>query len=278
MKISWKFKSFIFSLIDLFNATSLLYFLQKHVTKRARIANIDVSPIWRRHRNILQKFNATSFILEFGAGQSLVQNLYLSDLVEKQLLVDLNPMIDFDLVESARKLLSQKYPLRANSKIYNDDDLNKYGIWYRAPYDASSTDIGDSTLDACISTNTLEHIPPQSIENIFNELYRVLKPTGIVSAKIDYSDHYAHTDKNISLFNYLKYSNKEWKKYNHNCHYQNRLRHYEYIKIFKVAGFDVIDEELIFDEKNIPADITELYKEKDMTWQATSAHIVLRKN
>ena len=27
---------------------------------------------------------------------------------------------------------------------------------------------------------------------------------------IDYSDHYAHTDKNISLLNYLKYDSKRW--------------------------------------------------------------------
>ena len=67
----------------------------------------------------------------------------------------------------------------------------------------------------------------------FSELYKKLKDKGIVSLIIDYSDHYAHTDNNISLLNFLKFSNHQWKRYNHKIHFQNRLRHYEYIDIFE---------------------------------------------
>ena len=59
-----------------------------------------------------------------------------------------------------------------------------------------------------------------------------LKKNGMISAIIDYSDHYAHTDPAIGLLNFLNYSSDDWKKYNHESHYQNRLRHYEYIDIF----------------------------------------------
>ena len=105
-----------------------------------------------------------------------------------------------------------------------------------------------------------------------------MKDDGIVSAKIDYSDHYAHTDKTISLLNYLKFDQNGWKKHNHNCHFQNRLRHYDYVKIFKKCGFVVIEEDLVFLESQIPTEIIQAFKNNDETWKATSAHIVLKKS
>ena len=90
----------------------------------------------------------------------------------------------------------------------------------KAPYDAANTDLKNKSLDASISTNTLEHIPHKDIVNIFTELRRTLKDNGVVSLSIDYSDHYAHTDKKISLLNFLKYDDKTWNKFNHKHHYQ----------------------------------------------------------
>ena len=113
--------------------------------------------------------------------------------------------------------------------------------------------------------------------SIFSELRRTLKDSGIISAQIDYSDHYAHTDDTISLLNYLKFDDKTWKRYNHNCHYQNRLRHYDYLRIFKEIGFIVVEEELVFAESNIPSELIEAFKKNDETWKATSSRIVLKK-
>lgn len=186
-------------------------------------------------------------------------------------------MIDLELVNNVRSQMSNIVTLKSNKTINSFDDLSSYGIEYRAPYDAASTDFDDKSLDACISTNTLEHIPKESIISIFSELYRTLKDNGIVSARIDYSDHYAHSDKTISLFNFLKFDENAWKRYNHNCHYQNRLRHYDYLKIFSKCGFVVMEEELIFSENNIPTEIMEVFQDKDETWKATSAHIILKK-
>ena len=275
--IPWKLKSFIFSLIDFFNTPSILYFLQKNITKRSRINEIIISPTWEKHQENLKKYDCCEYIFEFGAGKNLAQNLFISSIVKKQLVVDLNPMIDLNLVDNSRRLLSEKLSLRANVKIKSLEDLTKFGIFYVAPYDATNTDIKDKSLDACISTNTLEHIPKEIIVKIFTELYRTLKDTGVISLQIDYTDHYAHTDDKISLLNYLKYEDEKWKKFNHNCHYQNRLRHYDYIKIFKSLGFKIIEEYLEFKEKNIPLEIEELFKNKDETWKATSSLIVLKK-
>lgn len=257
---------------------NVLYFLQKNVTGRSRVRNINISPNWSQHKHILQKHNATDFIFEFGAGKTLAQNLYLSNVIDNQLIVDLNPMLDFELVEQSRKSLSSQLGLKHNSTISSKKDLLKYGITYRAPFNAENTDLEDGSLSACISTNTLEHIPPDSIKKIFIELHRTLKTSGIVSAKIDYSDHYAHTDKSISLLNYLKYSDSEWNKHNHSVHYQNRLRHFEYVDLFEMAGFTVIEETLEFAESNIPDEVVSLWNGYDESWKATAAHIVLKKS
>ena len=278
MNIPWKIKSTIFKLIDFFNAPSALYFLQKYVTGRSKIGSLQISPIWKAHKSYLNQYGATENIFEFGAGKSLAQNLFISDIATNQTVVDLNPMIDFGLVEHVRSQISELEVLKSQSKISSLDELSLYGIEYRAPYDASKTDFTDKSWSACISTNTLEHIPKDSIIAIFSELFRTLKDDGIVSAKIDYSDHYAHTDKSISLLNYLKFDEETWEKYNHNCHYQNRLRHYDYVEIFHRCGFVVIEEDLSFSEENISAEIAESFKDKDATWCATSAHVILKKS
>ena len=277
MNIPWKIKSRIFGFIDFLNTDNFLYFLQKHVTKRSQVGGLEIPTVWERHKAYLGKYNALGKVFEFGAGKTLGQNLYLSNAIKKQIVVDLNPMIDFHLVENVRLNLSKFEPLRSKKEIISSESLSSYGIEYRAPYDAAVTDFKSKSIDACISTDTLEHIPAESIVAIFEELYRIIKDDGIISARIDYSDHYAHTDSSISLLNYLKFKEDEWSKYNHNCHFQNRLRHYDYLQIFHKCGFYVVEEELAFEAKSIPAEILNEYQNKDQNWKATSSHIVLKK-
>lgn len=277
MRIPWKFKSFIFHLIDIFDMKSFLYFFQKNISRRSKKYINVISNDWIFHKRVLEKYKKTEFIFEFGAGKNLAQNIFLSQSILKQLVIDLNPMIDLDLVNKSNKYLSGKIRLRNINQIKKIQDLQYLGIYYRAPYDAKNTDLPNECLDACISTNTLEHIEVNDIEKIFKEIHRILKKEGIVSIKIDYSDHYAHTDSNISLLNFLKYNNFEWKNYNHSCHFQNRLRHFEYIEIFNNLGFKKIEEIIYCDEKNIPKNIEAIYENIDKTWRATSSYIVLKK-
>ena len=275
--IPWKIKSLIFSFIDYLSLQKLLYFLQKSITRRSRINLLVDSPDWKMHKDALNKYQTKNVVFEFGAGKSLVQNLYLSNFVQKQFVVDLYPMLDFKLVNSECEQLLEIENLRSRIKIKNLKDLEHYGIYYMAPYDAIKIHLSDKSIEACISTNTLEHIPKLYIILIFSELYKKLKDQGIVSLIIDYSDHYAHTDKNISLLNFLKFSHHQWKRHNHKMHFQNRLRHFEYIDIFEKIGFRTIKEDLFYAEKNIPSLILDSYKNLNPSWKATSAHIILKK-
>lgn len=285
MQISWRLKSLAFRLIDIFNAQKILYFIQKNITRRSfrpstnvhsRVNNYHLDNSLM-HKNFLISNNLTGPLFEFGAGKNLFQNIFMSEVVNNQVIVDLNKMIDIDLVNLAINDLKKSGNILNNKNIETLKDLeDEYNIFYLAPYDASKTNYETNYFDSCISTNTLEHIPKESIILIFKELKRIIRKNGMISAIIDYSDHYAHTDNNIGLLNFLNYSEDQWKKYNHSSHYQNRLRHYDYISIFKSLGYKVESEIIKYEENNISDILIDKYKEFPKTWSATSAHIILR--
>ena len=90
----------------------------------------------------------------------------------------------------------------------------------------------------------MEHIPQIHIKDILTECHRILKTGGIMSNAIDYRDHWSFFDNNISVYNYLQFSEKKWKRYNPSIMYQNRMRHKEYLEIIKQAGFEIVKEKI----------------------------------
>ena len=277
MNIPWKLKSRLFSLVDRFQLSSAMYLAQKFISRRSKSEGSNVNRRWKQHQEVIKSLDGSLTAFEFGAGKTLAQNIYLSEFVSRQIVVDLNFMLDLKLCNQTRKNLVANSLIQSNVPIFNIKDLLNYGIEYRAPYDASNTNLSDNSIDVCISTATLEHIPVEEISNILIELYRVLKPGGIISAIIDYSDHYWHTDKSISPLNFLKYTEEKWKLYNHRCHYQNRLRHNGYLELFKRHGFELLSEELDFPEEEIPEQINDLYALSDPNWFALASHSVFKK-
>lgn len=239
MEINWKLKSFVFGIIDKYSLYRLLYLLQKWVTRRSVIKIQAVNPCWEIHGEHLRASGAES-VIEFGAGKSLAQNLFLSKSIGKQTLVDIFPMLDLSEVNSAAsqigELLGSPFPTIASTEELRD----KLNIDYKAPFYFDERSFPDDSFDACISTNTLEHIPLSEIVIIFKALKKKLKDGGIVSAVIDYSDHYSHTDSSITGLNFLRYSDEEFDKFNHKCHFQNRLRHRDYETVFKDLGFTLL--------------------------------------
>jgi ubiquinone/menaquinone biosynthesis C-methylase UbiE len=143
-----------------------------------------------------------------------------------------------------KKHENESFVKKVDEFISNDivADLQKiYNINYKAPV-VNYSHIEDESIDCVTSTATLEHVVKKDIYNILNEAYRIIKKDGIVSFMIDYVDHYSYSDKDLPLFNFYKYSEKSWKKYNPYSHYQNRIRHNDYLKIFSESGFEVLNE------------------------------------
>jgi hypothetical protein len=274
MNFNWKIKSICFFIIDLLKLYKVLYFIQKHITKRSKVCISKKDFNWEKHEKNLKQIKGGE-ILEFGAGKSLSQNIYLSKFFKSQVVVDLFPMLDIEMFNKAAKSISQLEAEIDFKQSNNLDDVKKnYNIIYIAPFDISKTSFLEGSFDGCISTNTLEHIPMESIVKIFAELKRIVCNKGLISLIIDYSDHYAHTDSKIGLLNFLKYSDSEFNKYNHSIHYQNRLRHYDYAKLFKELGY-LIAVNKPYGFVDIPNYVSSKFNLDDATLRATKGYFLL---
>jgi hypothetical protein len=108
--------------------------------------------------------------------------------------------------------------------------------------DARNLDLDSGSIDFICSNNTLEHIPETILRNILHEFRRLLKPSGTMSHFIDMSDHFAHFDSRITIYNFLKYSRKRWNLIDNKIQPQNRLRFRDYKELYREAGLPVTGE------------------------------------
>ena len=260
--MNWKYKALlqmIFSNVPL--GERLNYFFQRHVTKSLPTTDskfTDIVSIAKEHIDIVERYYhrplGSATFYEFGSGWDLIIPLaFYTFGVQCQILVDIRNLLRPELVNDS----IEKYQrIRLNPVLRRKPDryidaqqpdlvplLKKYyGIDYRAPCDARHTEIASCSIDCITSTSTLEHIPPQDIQKILEECYRILRDDGIMSFQIDYQDHYSYFDRDLSVYNFLQYSDKAWMWFSPSLGYQNRLRHRDYIDLFQKVGFEVIAE------------------------------------
>lgn len=108
--------------------------------------------------------------------------------------------------------------------------------------DASRTSLRSSSADLVVSNNVFEHIYPEILKRILEEFKRITKPRGVMSHFIDMSDHFAHLDKKISIYNFLRFSDKQWKWIDNSIQPMNRLRIYDYRKIYADLNIPITEE------------------------------------
>lgn len=239
---------------------------------------------------------ADAVFFEFGAGWDLHLPLTLYALgVRHQVVVDLTPHARPELIDDvvARLLAAPKLDESARQELTpaaaeaggRADVAAKaacFGVAYRAPADAKATGLAAGSVDCVTSTSTFEHIPAEDIAPILAECHRILRPGGVASFLIDYSDHYSHLDGSITPYNFLGYSERRWRPFNSPFQFQNRLRHSQYVALFRSAGFDVVENRPTVTEDGLRALRTvaldpafERFSEDDLA--TTGAHVVLRK-
>jgi predicted SAM-dependent methyltransferase len=234
----------------------LYYFLQTKITKSLprKPAEKYFNTLRWHKKNIETNIGNLSKVtlFEFGAGWDLFYNIgFYCAGIEKQILVDLNRHAKVSLINheisSFSALESADFFRKPIGVINSLDELDQLGIDYRAPCDARKTGLDDGSIDAIISTNTMEHIPLEDLATILLECHRLLRKGGIVSARVDYGDHYSYSDKSIGPWNYMKYSEKDWRQFNPDSHFQNRGRHSQYLALFEKAGFKIISQKALFE-------------------------------
>lgn len=207
---------------------------------------------YKNYKEYNQLLTPNNTYYEFGAGQNLAIPLTMSLLNFEVHCIDIKKLIVTELIhDSLNKfhLYQNELPFSLETTIILDNkknilDLlkNNYKLNYYAPRDARATQFDENYFDFISSSVTLEHIPQKDILPILRECYRILNKGGILSMTIDSQDHWSYFDKNISIYNFLKYSSNEWKRYSPSLHYQNRMRHSDYLSLINQTGFSIVKE------------------------------------
>lgn len=246
------------------------YLFQKYVTKGVYLTDdyfIDRLLHAQNHVRYFSKYTKTndSFnVLELGTGWYPVIPIYMFlKGANKIYSVDINNLVS----EENLKQTIEKY-----CGIYNNGELNKYINIIDSERlnilldchkqqnklnrkqllkllninfiigDARQLPLQSSSIDLITSNNTFEHIYPEILIDILKEFNRVLKPGAIMSHFIDMSDHFAHLDKKISIYNFLKFSDKQWSLIDNTVQPQNRLRITQYREIYSKVGIKIVEE------------------------------------
>lgn len=245
--MNWQTKSRIFRIINTLPfSQEILYRLQRHITKEVPRKDYILDRLLIAARKIKQEANlaeissSSAHYVEIGAGRDLALAVALRMLgVEKITCIDLFPLAKPYLINKAASYISKKIGISPPS-IQTFKDLEEFGIHYIAPSSLADANINYDSVDVFYTTDTLEHIPRNTLSHLISEISTILKPRGILVNFIDYSDHYARSDNSISPFNFLKYSKQEWSKHNTPLHFVNRMRHSEYINLFLKNNFILV--------------------------------------
>lgn len=247
------------------------YFFQRYICKSLPIKDIDFNYLYNekigRHYKNFMDYNKTGKsadqcnYYEFGAGWDLLAPIGFSNLGFKSLsVIDIQDHVRYNEIKNTIRLFeeyilddkSQLLHKKIKKRNFKEFLYDNFRIKYYAPLDAKNTKFDSESFDLIVSNVTFEHIPSKFVLPILNECYRLLTKGGTMSIIIDYQDHYAYFDDSISIYNYLIYSEKQWRRYNNPAHYQNRLRHCDYVDAIKTAGFEIVHTNLLMpDEKLI---------------------------
>jgi Methyltransferase domain len=233
--LNWRLKCVFFQLLEHLPGGRVVYRLaQKYVTGSHLF---EVTDAYLR----IHQFHVTQYrrvhpgrALEFGGGRHFLSPLLLSNAGATEVLVyDIqrlsSPTQINHTIRQLRGRVSGEWP-----EIGDWQDLERtYRIRYVAPGDARNTGLTGTSVNFFCSTSTLEHIPPADIRQILKECSRVAAPNAVFSHIVDYADHFHYADASISLFNFYRYSERRWRWLNPPNHFQNRLRHSDYDKIFR---------------------------------------------
>jgi hypothetical protein len=207
------------------------------------------------HVGNFRKLSGSVRTLEFGAGSHLLSALMLSAAgAEEVYAYDLSRIATVEQVNHVIRQLPNRI-IGSWPEIVNlDEDLmRRYRIRYCAPADTRMTGLPAGSVDLVLSTSTLEHIPQRDIVRILRECQRVASTRALFSFIIDYHDHYASADSTITRVNFYRYSDAMWRTFNPSSHYQNRLRHSDYERLFLELGLRFVDNRSVLQPIEIGA-------------------------
>jgi len=136
-------------------------------------------------------------------------------------------------------LRAELVPLLATRTL--SEWLAASAIDYRAPADARHFDLPDSSIDAVLSSNVLEHVAAADLARLHAEALRILKPGGLAVHRFNPQDHFAAGDRAITGANFLQYSRDEWRRLGGDgLAPHNRLRCVQHSGLVRDAGLEIV--------------------------------------
>lgn len=247
------------------------YWFQKHITKGVQL---DAEHLhWklthaRDHINYWQKYSTQSepLCLELGTGwYPIIPVMLFLHGARKIQTIDLNAHLTLDtlqlsfdqlIVEKEKGALDQQFPGMRKDRWEKFMAVAASARSQSLPAvlaalqiesivgDARQLPMTDDSIDLICSNNTFEHIFPDVLAGILAAFKRVLKPDGVMSHFIDLSDHFAHFDPSINIYNFLRFSQKQWDLIDNDIQPQNRWRWPQYQALYQVLGISIKEESI----------------------------------
>ena len=162
--------------------------------------------------------------------------------------------------ETSRQIFSSRWECSAfQARLQRLEQVTSFSelqevakIEYRAPSDAANPGLPDGSIDLQVSYTVFEHIPGAVLLSILKAANRLLAPKGVTLHHVDLSDHFAHDDRSISLINFLRFSDEQWRKLGGNQFaYHNRLRIEDYKRIYAEAGHQILQWQECVDTRSL---------------------------
>lgn len=255
----WRVKASIQSVFShLPRGDWLNYQLQRWVTRTLPVSDVELAAqVAKAQRNIEAyerhgpKEISAARLYEFGAGWDLlIPMVHYAMGVNEQLLIDLKPLARLDLVSdiagrlrSGMGTLGLKRPPQLGLASTVSSLVSPIGVTYSAPRDARATMLPAGRFDFITSTDVMEHVPQEDVLPLLRECRRILAPGGVMRIRIDYQDHYWYFDSRVSPYNFLSYDDRAWRRFNPPLHFQNRIRHPEFLALIAQSGFAILEDE-----------------------------------
>tara|TARA_A100001015_G_C15036810_1_gene736833 strand:+ start:642 stop:1487 length:846 start_codon:yes stop_codon:yes gene_type:complete len=224
------------------------YWKKFRIFRHGQMENFGYSrKIFEGHFRDMNKVNKIDnpIIMEIGPGDSLFSMIYSRKYSnEKFYFLDVNDFASKDLnlyLKLQKKLDNENYfPKKIKSQIQSFDDLLKnYNAKYLIKGLQSLRKIDDNSIDYIFSHSVIEHIRKYEINNFIEEIYRILKPNGVISHNINYKDHLGES------LNNLRFSEQIWESnlFAKSGFYTNRIPAVEMHKNFQKCGFNLVEED-----------------------------------
>lgn len=109
--------------------------------------------------------------------------------------------------------------------------------------DARILPFPNESIDLIHSHHVFEHLSPPVLKDVLLEFKRLVdRERGLFSHLIDLSDDFARFDSNISIYNFLRFSEERWRYINSRIHPQNRWRVDDYRCLYAQLAIPIQEE------------------------------------